>query len=110
MRTTQDEPIPTSNRPNDGPPRGGGPGVFRHAWVCLTAALLAATVAPAAAAVAETNEPPKRSISLQDCFQMALQENLDLMIERINPFITRLDVELARAGYDPLFTLTGDHD
>src|SRR5881394_4288996 len=101
MRTTQDEPIPTSTRQNDGLRRGCGAFVFRQAWVCLTAALLAATVATAAAAVAETNEPPKRSISLQECFQMALQENLDLQIERINPFITRLDVELARAGYDP---------
>jgi outer membrane protein TolC len=110
MMTTQDEPIPTPTRPNDGLRRGCSPFVFRHAWVCLTAALLAATVATAAAAVAETNEPPKRSISLQECFQMALQENLDLRIERINPFITRLDVELARAGYDPNFTMTGDHD
>src|SRR5262249_40921610 len=32
-----------------------------------------------------------------------------LKIERLNPSISRLDLELAKAGYDPLFSFTGNH-
>ena len=70
-------------------------------WLCL--GLARSTLA------AETNAVPTRQVSLQDCFKLALEENLDLKIERINPPIARLDLELARAGYDPAFTFKADH-
>jgi outer membrane protein TolC len=50
-----------------------------------------------------------RSISLQDCVEMALEKNLDLRIERINPQLALFDLSAARAGYEPVLDLTGQH-
>jgi outer membrane protein len=63
----------------------------------------------AAAPAAEPTNAPVRPVSLQECFALALSNNLDLQIERINPLLAGYDLEIARAGYDPLFTLAGDH-
>jgi outer membrane protein TolC len=50
-----------------------------------------------------------RPITLQECFEMALRDNLDLQIQRIDPSLSLLDLEIARAGYDPRLTLSGTH-
>jgi outer membrane protein TolC len=50
-----------------------------------------------------------RPVTVQECFEMALRENLDLQIQRINPSLARLDLEIARAGYDPRFNFSGAH-
>jgi outer membrane protein TolC len=50
-----------------------------------------------------------RPITLQECFEMALRDNLDLQIVRINPSISLLDLEIAQAGYDPRVTFSGSH-
>jgi outer membrane protein TolC len=58
-------------------------------------------------AFGQTNPSPLRPISLAECFKLALQHNLDLQIERIQPAISLIDLDIARAGYDPTFTFSG---
>ncbi len=60
-----------------------------------------------AAEPAATN---KRQLSLQDCFKMALERNLDVQIERLNPEIAKYNVSYAYAGYDPSLSLSGKHN
>src|SRR5713101_4202114 len=64
---------------------------------------------PASSAAEPTNAAPARSITLQECFDLALKYNLDLQIERINPGLRLMDLEIARAGYDPSFTASSVH-
>ncbi len=64
---------------------------------------------PASAAADQTNAAPARSITLQECFDLALKYNLDLQIERINPGLRLMDLDIARAGYDPAFTASSVH-
>jgi len=59
---------------------------------------------------AETNGVATRVITLQECYDLALRENLDLSIERLNPTLSRLDLELARSVYDPLFNSAYNHN
>lgn len=66
--------------------------------------LLFAT-ALAVSAADTTNRP----ISLQDSIEMALKNNLELRIERINPQFALFDLAAARAGYEPTLSLFGEH-
>lgn len=43
-------------------------------------------------------------MSLNDCIQTALEHNLSLKIERINPVLAREDLRISYAGWDPTFT------
>jgi outer membrane protein TolC len=60
---------------------------------------LLATAAPAA-------EPQVRELTLNECVGIALENNLDLRIEKIARQIVRLDGNVARGGYDPTLALT----
>jgi outer membrane protein TolC len=61
------------------------------------------------AAVAQTNAPVTRSLSLQDCIAEALKHNFDVRVERYEPQKSLLDLHAAYAGYDPTFNLSGTH-
>lgn len=78
---------------------------IRTLLLCLsgTALLLSTEMATAQA----TNDV--RPITLQECFEMALRDNLDLAIQRIDPALSLLDLEIARAGYDPRLSVSGTH-
>src|SRR5512133_2598485 len=77
---------------------------MRMLRICL---LVAAT---ATAAVAQTNAPLEiRRLSLQDCVEAALTNNLGLQIDRYNPQIALYAVQGAYGGYDPTFNLLGEH-
>jgi outer membrane protein TolC len=76
----------------------------------LTRFLLALLSVAATTLGAETASSSKRIVSLEDCIQMALQHNLDLQIERYNPQISLHNLSVAYAGYDPNFTISGEHD
>ena len=67
---------------------------------CLAAAL--------AVSAADTSAP--RSVSLQECVEMALKKNLELRIERVNPQFALFNLAAARAGYEPSLSLSGQHD
>lgn len=48
-----------------------------------------------------------RSMTLDDCIEQALEYNLDLQIERYGPLVAGYNVSLARAGYEPNLSLSG---
>ena len=54
--------------------------------------------------------PDTRKISLEESIKIALEHNLDVQIERINPELARYNLSLAYAGWDPVFTASGEHD
>ena len=54
--------------------------------------------------------PQTKAVSLDDCIQNALRKNLDLQIARYNPPIAALNLQGAYAGYDPVFSVGGQHD
>lgn len=58
----------------------------------------------------ETAAQHTRSMSLTDCVQEALAQNLDVQIERINPQIARSNLRGAYGAYDPTLDLAGTHD
>jgi len=51
-----------------------------------------------------------RQLSLQDCMQSALQQNLDLQIERTKPDVALFALRGDYGGYDPILNLRGQHD
>ena len=51
-----------------------------------------------------------RKLSLSDCVQMAIEHNLDVQIDRLNPEIARYNIQMAYAGYEPVITMGGQHD
>jgi outer membrane protein len=50
-----------------------------------------------------------RAMSLDDCIQEALQHNLDLQIERTVPQISLYTLNSTYGGYDPTFSISGQH-
>ena len=62
------------------------------------------------AAVAQTNAPAVRALSLQNCIAEALQHNFDVRIERYEPVKAQLSLEAAYAGYDPTLNISGQHN
>src|SRR5664279_4299820 len=62
------------------------------------------------AALAQTNAPGIRKVSLDDCIQSALEKNLDVRIARYNPPQALADLQAAYAGWNPTFNLGGAHN
>lgn len=72
-----------------------------HGWV----AALAVAMAPATAQVTNSVRP----ITLQECFDLALKENLNLQIERTKPKLSLIGLSSAWSRYDPTLNLSGIH-
>jgi outer membrane protein len=73
--------------------------------------ILLALISLSSVALAQTNSASSvRQLSLQDCIQLALQHNLDLRIDRYNPQIAQFNLQGDYSGYDPAFSLSGQHD
>ena len=70
---------------------------------------LAASLILAAALVARAQTNSVREMALQDCFAEALTHNFDIQYERYAPDISLDELNEAYAGYDPEFTLSGEH-
>ena len=62
------------------------------------------------AALAQTNTWKPRSMSLEDCIEIALHHNLDVQIKRYNPEIASYNLGALYGAYDPNFTLSAEHD
>ena len=62
-----------------------------------------------AVALAQTNAPGVRKVSLDDCIQGALEKNLDMRIARYEPPKSLADLKAAYAGYNPTFSFQGTH-
>jgi outer membrane protein TolC len=67
-------------------------------------------VSTGVAALAETNSLEVRKLSLDDCLQGALRRNLDLQIARYVPPLALSDLKAAYAGYNPNFSVGGQHN
>jgi len=61
-----------------------------------------AAAALACAPVLSAQSP--KPVSLDDCVQLALQQNLDIRIARFAPELTRLDLAVTQGFYDPTFS------
>jgi outer membrane protein TolC len=55
----------------------------------------------------DTGEPgqPVRTLSLEQCVQMALERNLDVQIRRYDPEVSRFNVSIQYAVYEPVLGL-----
>jgi outer membrane protein len=78
--------------------------------VMRTIGMLLVLASASVVAVAQTNTPGVRKVSLDDCIQSALEKNLDVRIARFNPPQALADLQAAYAGYNPTFTLGGAHN
>jgi HAE1 family hydrophobic/amphiphilic exporter-1 len=56
-----------------------------------------------------TNTVATRPMSLMDCLQQALQQNFDVQYQRYNPQISLYNLHAAYGGYDPSFSISGQH-
>ena len=72
--------------------------------------ILLIMTAASGAALAQTNAPEIRRVSLEDCLQIAIEHNLDVQIKRYNPEISRFNLGVLYGAYDPSFYLNGEHD
>jgi outer membrane protein len=65
----------------------------------------------ALATTTQAAEPPvTRSLSLEDCIQIALEHNLGLQSARLGPDIARFTLSGNYGSYDPTFSLSGSHN
>ena len=71
---------------------------------------LAGLCVAAVAASAQTTNSITTSLTLEECIQTALQHNFDIQIKRYAPELARHTLNASYAGYDPTFSLAGEHD
>ncbi|PYK60381.1 MAG: hypothetical protein DME21_11630 [Verrucomicrobia bacterium] len=62
------------------------------------------------AASAQTTNSVTKNLTLEDCLETALQHNFDVQIKRFSPEIARYTLGVSYAGYDPLYSFSGEHD
>ncbi len=68
------------------------------ALACVTLVLGLLTFGPQMHAQSEV-----RAMSLEECFQTALENNLTVQIERVNPELSLYDLRISEGAYDPNF-------
>ncbi|MEI6667434.1 MAG: TolC family protein [Acidobacteriota bacterium] len=88
---------------------------FRTAWICLIAVSAAGLSVPALAQApaAQQAAPPRaqpagtaQPLSLDEAVRLALENNLSVRVERINPQLQDLSIEQAKAVWTPNLTST----
>jgi len=78
--------------------------------VALGLALVGAAFGPCRAAAqtaadaARTQKVETLPLSLRECIRMALESNLDIQIQKVEPDIAEQDILAARAAFEPYFT------
>src|ERR1044071_5036630 len=73
--------------------------------------LVGLIVSQAASALgAESEAAARRVMTLEGCVHSALEHNLGLQVARYNPLIARSTLNAIYGGYDPAFSLSGEHD
>ena len=75
----------------------------------LTAALLLGTGLIVSLDAQDSPDIASKPMSLNDCIQLALEKNLTLKVERINPVISQANLRIAYAGFDPSFNSSFIH-
>lgn len=83
---------------------------MRHQKKCVPFVLALAAVAVTATTAAAQGASPVRRLSVDEAVQLALEQNLGIAIERLNPQIQDTSVAQARSFWAPTFTtgLTGN--
>src|SRR5260221_8028343 len=61
------------------------------------------------AALAQTNRWQPRTMSMDDCIEIALHHNLDVQIKRYDPEINQYTLGADYGAYDPAFSASGVH-
>ena len=51
-------------------------------------------------------QTPIRRMSIDDAVAIALEQNLDLQVQRVNPDLRQVEIDVFRTNYTPLFTTT----
>jgi outer membrane protein TolC len=69
-----------------------------------TAPSLAAVAAPPAAA--DQTQPGTRRLTIDEAVALALEQNVDLQVDRIDPQIQDYSISVARSGWTPVFFST----
>src|SRR5436309_4828413 len=72
--------------------------------------ILLALMGLSAGALAQTNPPEIRTLSLEDCLAIAIRHNLDVQIKRYNPEISRFNLRVLQGAYDSSMYLSVQHD
>ena len=57
---------------------------------------------------AQTGESSVREITLHECVELALESNLDIQIQRLNPQIANFDFKGSYGAYDPQFSASAN--
>jgi len=78
--------------------------------ICAIVLFAAALVSANAQTNLVVTNAMTRVMSLQDCFTEALQHNFDVQHERYEPQKSLYALYAAYAGYDPVFSLSGQHE
>jgi outer membrane protein len=79
------------------------------AAVLAAASLSVFGAAPVRAQTPAASQPgpgPVRHLSIDEAVVLALEQNLDLQVERINPQVQDVSIALARTGWTPVFQST----
>lgn len=71
--------------------------------------LLLFTLTFAARAQTNATEAGVQAITLGEAIEQAVRHNYDVQVERYNPWLATYDFRIARGGYDPLFSASGEH-
>jgi outer membrane protein len=72
--------------------------------------ILLALMGLSVGALAQTNTPEVRTLSLEDCLAIAIEHNLDVQIKRYDPEISRFNLWALQGAYDSSLYLSAQHD
>ena len=53
--------------------------------------------------------PQKMRLGLEECIQIALRQNPDILISSYDPLAAESDIQSARGIFDPVFSVSGNH-
>jgi outer membrane protein TolC len=56
-----------------------------------------------------TERQGERVLALEDCIKLALENNLDVQISRLDPEVAGFQLRATYSSYDPSFSLSGEH-
>ncbi|MGH9148304.1 MAG: TolC family protein [Vicinamibacterales bacterium] len=83
---------------------------FVPVWLLMGGVLTGPVLAQGPAGAASTTQPAAtgvvRKISIDDAVRLALEQNLDIQVDRLNPQISDLDIAQARAAWTPEVSAT----
>lgn len=80
-----------------------------HAGFCAPEAALIGPAAPTAATKKGPGLEANIPLSLTECVRMAVENNIDIAVERLNPVIAKAGILTAQGSFDPYISLDGSY-